>query len=957
MFFEDGKKGQKRSGAMNTIASSAGLSRLGIALSSLSILVVGGCDPLTVMETADPQALEVYYSGCQTVFEGPLCELPKLDEQKQVTLTFWVAGQTTPSVRFNSAHGAAQLEFLSVKTEDGLRMEVEVPNDKGTLQIALESPNALTWSLKLQPYQLRHEFLGQATQLRKEKKHAQVKALLEPELAHFSLQDRGEALSLLGRSELSLKHAPAAIERLEQAYQVHLEAGNLSAALRDTTTYSYISVYRLGMQFDKASRHVNQMQGYLPQHYDSQHFYRWSQSLIAEKSSDHRQALSYSKNAMRLAVRMGNQKNADYLAHIYSRALMNLHKFGSAAQVLENSVRRNQTDKLTCEVAEYLNSLGWAQLLHRLDLQSDSDTMGIDSTKLPDPTHHFELALEISRDHEVCRPDNKEGTNSLLNLALSHLAKSDLDQAAHYLDKAMNNGSASLYYQMWFEQTQADLWLARNQPQRALTHFKKLNALSENSPHSYLHWRSLVGEASARASLGQHSLAQNLWAEAQNHVERESLQAPIHSGRESFLAHRQKATQAYVQSLLQTEKVQEALSIVQHARSQLLRSLQWNSRTSELNAAKKAQWQTAMAHYKQNRSELQQLKQNLWQLPQNELPQAKRDIQKLEDKVTNNLDSTFALLDLNRTAYEKPINVHGPSSGEVVLTYFKLKQSWVAFIQTKNGLSKKTLGKLPALENRNELAQVLIAPFTEALTTSEKLLIQPWGKLRQVDFHSLPLKNRPLITYTQIAYSLGIREATKKPTTEHTRALVVTDPSGNLPLARQEALAVVDILNQNPHMQVQLIEANQADATSVEQALLQSDIFHYAGHGEFNQNVISDSALILANNSQLNVGDILALPKAPRHVVLSACESAKTDKAFPLEGLGLAQAFALAGSESVIATSRPVKDELSEFITTKLYESFQSSGDFAAALQDAQITASEQYPDADWSTFRLITPN
>jgi cellulose synthase operon protein C len=957
MIFRAGQISQKYSRTTPAAASAGLLSISGIALASLSLVLAVGCDPLTIMETADPESLEVYYSGCQTVFEGPICELPELDEQKRQSLTIWLAGQSIPTVGFESDDTVVELEPQFTSTGDGLRMVVSLPQTAGQLHITVDSSPSQGWSLEISPSQKRHARLVQAKQLRKDKKHAEVKKLLETELSQFTVRDRGEALSLLGRSELNLKNPTAAVKRLEEAYHVHLQAGNLSAILRDTTTYSFTSVYRLGMQFDKASEHVGKMRGYLPQHYESQHFYQWSRGLIAEKSSDHRQALFYSKQAMDLALRMGNQSNADYLAHIHSRALMNLHKFGAAAKVLEESVSRNQANKVTCELAEYLNSLGWAQLLHRLDLQSDSDTMGIETDHLPDPTQHFEMALEISRNKEICLYNNKEDTNSLLNLALSHLAKSELDKAESYLEKAISNGPATLYYQMWFEQTQADLAIAREQPRLALKHFKQLRNLSKNSSHAYLYWRSLVGEASAQTSIGQHALAQKLWAKAQLQVEQESLQAPIHSGRESFLAHRQKATQAYVQSLLQNEKIEEALQIVQQTRSQLLRNLQWNSRTASLDDAKKARWQTAMALYKQNRRSLQQLKQSLWELPQNELAQAEQTIQSLESKVDNNLDSTFALLELSRKSSRHSTNIQTPNSGEAVITYFKLKTSWIAFLHTNDALHYKTLQRLPELDNANELGRVLLEPFGNILTDLEKLFIQPWGSLRQIDFHRLPLRGKPLITYTQIAYSLGVRDSNGQAPREWSSALVVSDPSGNLPLARQEALAVARILEENSSIRVELIKSSDADAKTVEQLLQESEIFHYAGHGQFDKNAFSDSALLLANNSTMNVGDILALPKAPRHVVLSACESAKTDIAFPLEGLGLAQAFALAGSESVIATTRPIEDELSKFITTKLYKSFQTSGDFAAALQDAQIMASVQYPDADWSTFRLITPN
>lgn len=930
-------------------ASVTGLLCMGFAISA--------CDPFTIMNERDPESLEAYYSGCHTVYEGPVCELPEFSEDTEQKLTFWVAGHEAPTIQFNSERGNKEFSPEFIKTEDGLRFQLVAPEQAGSFTFDVSQPQERSWSLEVRPYESRHPVLLEAAKLRKDKKHAQVKTLLEPKLADLTPRELGEALSLLGRSELSLKNAPEAIEKLEQAYEAHIKAGSFGAAVRDTTTYAWTSIYRMGMQFDKASLHVNKMQGLLPNHYDSQHFYRWSQALIAEKSSNHRGALNFSQGAMALAKKIGNQRNADYLAHIYSCALMNLHQFAQAAKVLEDRVSRIVLENPTCEDAENLNSLGWAQLLHKLDSQSDSDTMGTPAKELPDPTRHFENALQISQDTTICHADKQEDTNSILNLSLMFLAKKEFKEARRYLAKAEATGKVSTYYQMWFEQTHADLYLNQDQPQLALQHFSKLRQLSKNSPHAYLHWRGLVGAAAAQASLGQHQKAQDFWEQAQAHVERESLQAPIHAGRESFLAHRQKATQAYVASLLQSGEAEKALKVIRRARSQLLQNLQWNSRTANLEDGKMAQWQTAMAQYKQTRTELQDLKTNLWQLPEYELRQALNKAESLERKVRQNLDTTFALLDMQRTESTSQAHSFKPGENEIVLTYFKLKESWVGFLETQRSVSFRLLGNLPETQSLQALSKVLLGPFKETLLQANKAYFQPWGKLREVDFHRLPIDRKPLIQFTQVAYSLSLRSSVPSQSNEPLKALIVSDPAGNLPLARQEALAVSTILKQDLLAQVNQVSGESADLKTVKSAMKGVHLFHYAGHGQFRKNGISDSALLLADNTQLNIGDIMVLPQAPQSVILSACESAKTDKAFPLESLGLAQAFALAGSNVVIASTRPVKDELSRYITTQLYKSYQTSGDFAAALQDAQIMASQQYPDADWSTFRLITPN
>jgi CHAT domain-containing protein len=178
-------------------------------------------------------------------------------------------------------------------------------------------------------------------------------------------------------------------------------------------------------------------------------------------------------------------------------------------------------------------------------------------------------------------------------------------------------------------------------------------------------------------------------------------------------------------------------------------------------------------------------------------------------------------------------------------------------------------------------------------------------------------------------------------------ALVLSDPNGNLAAARDEGRDVASALARS--WNVVSLEGEDATSAAVRDALAHADLFHFAGHGRAAGRAGWSSAMPLASG-QLSLGDILALPRAPARVVLSACDGAHTG------GMSLAQAFLVAGSRAVVASTRPVRDDVARAITSALYESLVADphADLASALRDAQLAVRTRIPDADWSAFRAL---
>src|SRR6185312_5109331 len=122
----------------------------------------------------------------------------------------------------------------------------------------------------------------------------------------------------------------------------------------------------------------------------------------------------------------------------------------------------------------------------------------------------------------------------------------------------------------------------------------------------------------------------------------------------------------------------------------------------------------------------------------------------------------------------------------------------------------------------------------------------------------------PLLEHAVVEYALGLDGEPPPAAPQARRALVIADPSGDLPAARAEATAVVSALARSG-WGVDDLRGVAADGEAVRRALAstQTDLVHYAGHASFGGADGADSALSLARGSRLTPADVLALPRVP----------------------------------------------------------------------------------------------
>lgn len=150
------------------------------------------------------------------------------------------------------------------------------------------------------------------------------------------------------------------------------------------------------------------------------------------------------------------------------------------------------------------------------------------------------------------------------------------------------------------------------------------------------------------------------------------------------------------------------------------------------------------------------------------------------------------------------------------------------------------------------------------------------------------------------------------------RALLVTNPRNNLWAASDAAPAIRGDL-ERLGLRVDSLDGAAATRAAVEARLADpcTVLFHYDGHAGGLQGRADrvDDALLLAGRDTLTAADILGVARVPESVVLNGCTTAAP------EGLGLAQAFLLAGAAHVVASLDDIAADSAARLSRQLFAS------------------------------------
>ncbi|HKH47391.1 MAG TPA: CHAT domain-containing protein [Thermoanaerobaculia bacterium] len=670
---------------------------------------------------------------------------------------------------------------------------------------------------------------------------------------------------------------------------------------------------------------------------ESRYYLAYYRGLLAEKAGDYRSAMIQNQEALDISERAKLidlfQQSAEQEKALL---LLGVGRFSEAAEILDGLPANGSCDK-----AQLLGNRAWARLLAREA-----------GEPVEDPTRLLERALTT---YETCKRKFEKRVNFLINLALAHFQQGRLSPAKDFLAQAHELDSRMLLPQrLWALDLEARIALREERPAEALRRFEDLEelALSTSSPDGRL--RAALGQAQALQALGDRAAALETLRQAEGLLDEQTLQIPIHEGRETFLATRQALVSLHVEILLDQEKNAEALDVARHARSRMLRQLERSERLAGLLPDQRARWHDFLRLFQERRAALEEKAKDDWKLPSDQLLR-ERSARKAEARELRDLlDQAFRVLDDSTERPEETLRP--PRPGELLLTWCPLPRGWVGFAADGETVKIHRFD-MPALFLKGSLSQQLLVPFSAAIEKAERIRILPAGHLQEVDFHSLPFAGDVLLAKRPVVYGLDlpVRSSSARPSGQGRQALLVADPRDDLPGSLDEARTVRKVLEASSWT-IEELKSAEASAEGVGRRLPEADLLHYAGHGIYSGFGGWDSSLLLAADTHISLDDLLAVKRVPAWVVLSGCDTGRSSTKTPVQSLGLAYAFLLAGSQGVVASTRAADDRTVPAFFAELYRQWAREPDLAIAIQRAQLSWRQSHPGTDWPGFRLFEP-
>ena len=194
------------------------------------------------------------------------------------------------------------------------------------------------------------------------------------------------------------------------------------------------------------------------------------------------------------------------------------------------------------------------------------------------------------------------------------------------------------------------------------------------------------------------------------------------------------------------------------------------------------------------------------------------------------------------------------------------------------------------------------------------------------------------------------------------RALVIGQPMPTetpvLPFADDEIAAVCS--HHSDRFQVTRLPGTEATADAVQDAFSRFDVIHFAGHAEAIPEDPLASAMIMADDEGLAVGDMLARDMGTaRFAVLSACETARAEDPLSDEIVNFPTALLQCGLSGVVGSLWTSHDRASAMMMEAFYREWQGrQAPPAEALRTAQKWTREHRFASPlfWANFVYVGP-
>lgn len=889
-------------------------------------MLISGCALLAILGVAaecrekhEPLLESVQLAGCREVLRGPICEL-----EDPTTLVLFVRAQAGARLSVRADDRPQQVTWTP--SGNGMIAELRVTTATRSISVEAKRDGTDRWDRSISVWQ-RPQPLREAETLSKNGNSAQaILDAFEP----ANVREEIELEKLRGRSAMKSGDGRAAIAHWTRAAELADGAGVVSMATNERLAVAHAAIFNardlaLARRMLEAVRKSPIDQDPL----GAAHLAYYEGSL-ALQTGDFRTAISAFELTERTAARFKNQDTWWMAKHVHSEALTAIGAYDRALEMIVELDRHPNTRASACAEANHLGRLAWADVMAR----ESGERSRIDAQGA------IRRALELVT--TVC-PTPSAIPNHLSVLALALVQEGDHRGARQEVERARTLGvELTPLVQMWLDDILGRVELAEKNFDEAAAAYDRLESLASRAFSPEAAWRAAVGQAAVLRARGKVEPALAEYSRAESMLDEQSLAIAIGGGRGRFIAAKRGASQQQIELLIDAGRTDEAIAAMRRARARGLSGLKKEQRLSAFAGEERARWDDAIARYNNARAELDSSLARDWAVAAAREAEVLALRARLSEEMRLALDDALSLLEpkhvraelsgSRQVATTQPlVEFSDPIPGELVLGFMPLSKGLLGY-----AITSSTSRVAFVAEN------AVLDPFADLLAVTHTVRLLTDGALARLDLHTA------LIDTHEVVFAVDV------PQLEHAGApkvlaVIVADPRGDLPEARDEAKAIEKVFGPP----VELYSGREATREHVVAALERAGTFHYAGHGRFGGDEGFDSALPLAASAELTVGDILAMRSVPARVVLSGCETAQTSTTAGQQ-LGLAQTFVLAGARAVVAASRPVTDATARRLSELLYE--RPGEPLPRALRRAQLRLKKDDPTADWAAFRAIAP-
>jgi hypothetical protein len=545
-----------------------------------------------------------------------------------------------------------------------------------------------------------------------------------------------------------------------------------------------------------------------------------------------------------------------------------------------------------------------------------------------------------------------------LNLVYDAMHQENWKLARERLDAlSLIEGGKDNHLIAWEQLFRGQFDAGRRHWSEALSHYLRSEALAIASGERSLLHAAKLARARVLAERGDTGVALEVLQEVEQLADELVRWVPLGEGQQMFALQLEGGTRSLVHVYLQRGEPKLAAAAARRGRLRLLGAAWRASKIQALRGERRAAWEQAVSDYQSRKAALDRLAARDWELSKAELDAAIRQREVLLQELRNTLGRAHTALDTQDLQTSTTIADASLTRPTLVIT--RDEREWFALVGVAGEWQAFKLEAVTEKSLPEDWAKALGPAFNRvpglgspcAATCTLALIVHPL--LEELDVHALTYRESPVLNRVPVVYLLDEWTTVPRRPPIHalTSTLIVGDPSGDLPVARQEAEDVAK--RALAPRQTLLVNAN-ASRHTVLANWRDSDLFHFSGHAHFGGLDGLGSGLRLAGNEQLNLADALTAEGSPRFAVLSACDAgrARTENE---SGLGMSHALVAAGSEVVVAPSRVVADDRAAQFTAALYSTLAdyTLDDWARSTRNASLGLQNTDPHSDWSTYRV----